>query len=123
MPVSVPMDRLVDLDRPIGEADHAKSRKRKEPHGMSTDNWSLPFSNGDYWRRQNMAREVASRPEIPTALSQELRQPPELHKAVNGMCYAQRHALADADPTYQAHGPAYFTTYKEDVSKHSQSAT
>ena len=71
--------QLVDLDRPEGEVDVGKSRKRKEQHDMDADHWSLPFQTGDHRRRRDATRMVANRPE---GSNTGTRHAPELHKAV-----------------------------------------
>ena len=53
---------LVDLDRPELDVDEGKSRKRKEPHDMDADHWSLPFQSSDHRRRKDATRAVADRP-------------------------------------------------------------
>ena len=109
--------QLVQHDRPEEGGDVTNSRKRKEPHAVSSDHWMLMFRHNDYQRRRQVAWTMIQRPDVPR---DRLRQPPELHKAINGMSYAQRHAATDIDPLFHAQGPAYFTSYDEDAGRNSQ---
>ena len=107
---------LVQHDQPEEGGDVTNTRKRKEPHAVSSDHWMLMFRHNDYQRRRRAAMTMIQRPDV----RDRLRQPPELHKAINGMSYAQRHAATDIDPLFHAQGPAYFTSYAEDASRNSQ---
>ena len=114
---NVSFANLVDLDKPELAIEGSHSRKRKESHDLDADYWTPPFHGNDHGRRKEATRAVAGRP---GSARTTIRHLPELHKAINGMNYASRHANEDKDPVCHVQGPDYFTTYDEETKWHTQ---